>query len=480
MANLASHMTPTIGSAPDFVSRAGKPEQEEVHPEVSGISTKIYHHLGVDTPFDPQHRLVTSYILPVPALALIRLVIAIYMLVTAFATAVVEGIGSITYFTSLSYWGDTTYFLMSAIHTCSFWYSLRRWKLARTESLRQGSSRFELLEKAYPLDGVQRIEVSHGKVPIQALGTPSHTDIERELSYSHGTEFEIGARYPRSMLSSRFSRPFQLCHTLLISTVSSFPLVVTVIFWSVLRGPTPLSDPYSIFANVGKHTLNYVLTMLDLILLSRTPLRPWWHMLLVATLLALYLGIVEITYRRYHVWVYAFFNAYQFGTPLVVLFCLVLGVFAVASFLLTQLLMLGREVLAAKVQRSGGWGSAKAVGVPDDACIPTIRGPGPLGGGARRAIPGHDAIHLRGRFPHNALPPPRSRSTPLNVPIQTHSTLNFKLNMDETKSLVTSGSGANAPTNGRTTLDMPNPDASSSEAHLFRPVNWTTPRDEWA
>ncbi|SPO30109.1 uncharacterized protein UTRI_05948 [Ustilago trichophora] len=496
MANLASHMTPPMNNAPAFVThphQTTSPPEAEILPEISGLSTKIYHYLGVDTPFDPQHRLVTSYILPPWALATFRLLIAIYMLVTAFATAVQEGIGTITYFTSLSFWGDATYFLISAIHTFTFAFSLRRWSQAKRESLEQGASRIEMLDKAYPLNGVGRIDIARHKAGIDSFGTRLHDDIEAELAYGKGSEFEIGSRYPRSWLSRSFSRPLQVCHTLLVSTVSSFPLVVMVIFWTILKGPAPLGDPYSAFANIGKHTLNYFLTMLDLVILSRTPLRPWWHLVPLISFLGLYLGIVDITYKRYKIWVYGFFNVQQFGVPLVVLFCIMLAVFAVVSFLITQLLMLIREYVAAKVQKSGGWGSAKAVGVADDACIPTLRGPGPLGGGGKRSKPGHDVIHLRGRFPQNALTGNRSSGIVVDdVQIHALSMVGSELNiLDDAKSVAArsarsarpsmrfsqggyadEGAYSHAPSRSRSRLDVPNQDASSSEAYLFRPVNW--------
>ncbi|EST08319.1 FAR-17a/AIG1-like protein [Kalmanozyma brasiliensis GHG001] len=478
MANLASHTTPPLHSTHGFVD----PQPEELPPHVSGFTTKLYHHLGVDTPFDPQHCYVTSYLLPVPALAAFRVLVAIYMLVTAFATAAVEGIGTVTFFTSLSYWGDTTYFVISAIHTVSFWWSLRRWTKARKAA---GEGRIEMLEKAYPLNGAARIEIARHKAAIDAFPTTTHEGIESHLTYRKTSEFEIGARYPRSWLSRSFPRPLQVAHTFLVSTVSSFPLVVLVIFWSILRGPNPLGDPYSAFANIGKHTLNYVLTALDLIVLSRTPLRPWWHLIPLVSILALYLGIVDITYKRFGVWVYGFFNVQQFGVPLVVCVCILLAVCAVTAFLVTQGLMLLREYVAAKVQGSGGWGSAKAVGVPDDACIPTLRGPGPLGGGGRRTKPGHDVVHLRGRFPQNALTGRRSSGIVVDdVHIQALSGIGSELNVEETKSVGARSlrrpstrfegydDGFGRTSMSRNRLDLPNPDASSSQAQLFDPVRW--------
>lgn len=404
MANLASAMTPSMETTQRVYDKeTNLPDSRNSHSRVSRFSTVLYHHLGVETPFDPQHRYVTSYILPVPLFALFRTAVAIYMLVTVLSTAVQEGVGSISYFTNLSYWGCTTYFVMSTVHTCSFAYAQWRWSRARKSS---ANGRIEMLEKAYPLDGVGRIDVARDNADIEAVcgdstsGTTRHDRIETLLTYSKRTELEIGSTYPRSLLSRSFPRPLQFAHSLLISTVASYPLVVTVIFWTLLAGPDPLGTPYTAFVNISKHTINVALTQLDLTILSRTPMMPWWHLVPVISFLGMYIGIVAITYHRYHVLVYGFFNTQQFGVPLVVVFCILLVVFTIASFLISQLFFFTREFIAAKIQGSGGWGSAKAMSVDDDACIPTRRGPGPLGGGGRRR---RESSLLRGRFPANAV-----------------------------------------------------------------------------
>ena len=124
----------------------------------------------------------------------------------------------------------------------------------------------------------------------------------------------------------------------------------------------------------------------------------------------------------------------------------------------------------------------------DDACIPTLRGPGPIGGGGRRSKPGHDVIHLRGRFPQNALTGNRSSGIVVDdIQIHALSMVGSELNLDDAKSVARSARSArpsirfseydtegygHAPSRSRSRLDVPNPDASSSEAYLFRPVNW--------
>lgn len=56
----------------------------------------------------------------------------------------------------------------------------------------------------------------------------------------------------------------------------------------------------------------------------------------------------------------------------------------VISFMIAQLIIFLRELFWAKIQKSGGWGSAKAAFVEDDAMIITTFGPGPEGEGGHR------------------------------------------------------------------------------------------------
>ena len=88
-----------------------------------------------------------------------------------------------------------------------------------------------------------------------------------------------------------------------------------------------------------------------------------------------------------------------------------IGVGTCIAFLAGQACLWLREVLAAKLQRSGGWGSAKPVGVPDEALLPTDVGPGPDGEGSPRPVAGaapdaapsaHDAAWTPSHVPVSA------------------------------------------------------------------------------
>ncbi|KAJ7282446.1 hypothetical protein C8J57DRAFT_45356 [Mycena rebaudengoi] len=95
--------------------------------------------VGAGSPFDPQHKFVTSPVFSAPVLASIRLLFALYALCTICTVLAVsvsnhEGSGFFSYFTELSYVGLIAYFWASAVQTAWFArynaYPLRRWPKA--------------------------------------------------------------------------------------------------------------------------------------------------------------------------------------------------------------------------------------------------------------------------------------------------------------------------------------------------------------
>jgi hypothetical protein len=82
---------------------------------------------------------------------------------------------------------------------------------------------------------------------------------------------------------------------------------------------------------------------------------------------------------------YDFLNVGEHGQGVTSGIIVAIGVAGVISFMIGQFLIFFREWVAAKIQGSGGWGSAKAKGVADEALFVTKRGPGPEGEGGRRS-----------------------------------------------------------------------------------------------
>lgn len=81
---------------------------------------------------------------------------------------------------------------------------------------------------------------------------------------------------------------------------------------------------------------------------------------------------------------YAFLDQGRYGEGTVSGFIIAIGVGCVISFMIGQFLIFVREWVASRIQRSGQWGSAKAMGVCDDSVLHTIQGPGPEGEGGRK------------------------------------------------------------------------------------------------
>lgn len=92
---------------------------------------------GVDRPFDPTGQYVTSWLLKPMHLAILRLVLGTYALITMSVALGLEAYPlsaqSFSYFTDLTYWGLAFYMLSSGYHTLRFamsgatQYPLQRW-----------------------------------------------------------------------------------------------------------------------------------------------------------------------------------------------------------------------------------------------------------------------------------------------------------------------------------------------------------------
>lgn len=241
------------------------------------LATRIYLWLGVPRPFDAQHRYVTSYLLPPFYLFLWRATVGLYALFACIYTAARDGGSTFSYFTNMCYFGLAGYFLASAAHTLSFWLSLRRWQRSRSSSSSSSSPSSDSSMAAAEYDE-------------KKAGTVS----------SHGAE-EAGeapprssASYPRSWLDS-FPRPLQAAHALLVSTLTTYPLIVTIVYWLLLGNGTSFRTAYTSYSNMSKHALNLAVAVTDAVILSRAPMRPWWHLLAVVVMIASYIGVAYIT-----------------------------------------------------------------------------------------------------------------------------------------------------------------------------------------
>ncbi|KAJ6473471.1 hypothetical protein DFH09DRAFT_1057639 [Mycena vulgaris] len=178
---------------------------------------------------------------------------------------------------------------------------------------------------------------------VAAGAGPSFLSYFTELSYiglaayycAAGVQTFAYARYGRYPLR-RWPRALQALHVLLQSTITTFPLIVTVVFWALLSGGDTFGTTFDTWSNISLHALNTPYALLDL-LLTNTPPAPWLTLPVQLVLLVAYLGVAYVTREAQGFYPYpfldphtqhAFLAVYIVGIALgaCVLFLLVRGV----------------------------------------------------------------------------------------------------------------------------------------------------------
>lgn len=112
-----------------------------------------------------------------------------------------------------------------------------------------------------------------------------------------------GVGYPLQ----RWPRFLQALHVILQSSVTTFPLLVTIVYWSLLATSSSFATRYSAWSNVSVHALNSGFALFET-LLSNSPPMPWCTIPFNILILAGYLGIAYVTHATQGFYTYAFLD----------------------------------------------------------------------------------------------------------------------------------------------------------------------------
>ncbi|KAF8803216.1 hypothetical protein BYT27DRAFT_7195795 [Phlegmacium glaucopus] len=107
-------------------------------------------------------------------------------------------------------------------------------------------------------------------------------------------------------------RILRYLHGLLLSTVVTFPILVTVVYWALLSSPSTFETPYSTWSNISKHALNSVLALFEVFFTNIGPLA-WLDLPVTIVILAGYLGVAYITHATQGIYPYAFLDPKKQG-----------------------------------------------------------------------------------------------------------------------------------------------------------------------
>ncbi|KAL7270438.1 hypothetical protein RUND412_006858 [Rhizina undulata] len=146
----------------------------------------------------------------------------------------------------------------------------------------------------------------------------------------------------------RWPRMLQFLHTLLYTTITAFPFLVTVVFWVILA-PTsaPFATVYSGWTNVSVHAMNSGFALFE-IFIPRTDPSPFIHLPFLILLLAGYLCVAYITHTTEGFYTYSFLNP-DTGSGKVAAYCFGILLAIIVVFLIVRYVIWARRWLMERV-----------------------------------------------------------------------------------------------------------------------------------
>jgi hypothetical protein len=101
------------------------------------------------------------------------------------------------------------------------------------------------------------------------------------------------ARWNVAALDS-WPRPLQALHAFYYTTITTYPFLVTIVYWGLIYGPATFSTEFSTWSNISEHGMNSLFALIE-IFLTRTDPSPWIHILWSVAVMSLYLALAYIT-----------------------------------------------------------------------------------------------------------------------------------------------------------------------------------------
>lgn len=149
-------------------------------------------------------------------------------------------------------------------------------------------------------------------------------------------------------LLDRLPRPLQALHAFYYTTVTTYPFIVTAVYWGVLYGGGPwFATEFEGWSNTSQHALNSGFALFEIVV-PRTPLAPWVHALWLVVVLALYLSLAYVTYYTKGFYTYSFLDIQAQGSALTAAWIIAIAVAGVVVFCVVRALLFLRLWLSEK------------------------------------------------------------------------------------------------------------------------------------
>jgi hypothetical protein len=144
-------------------------------------------------------------------------------------------------------------------------------------------------------------------------------------------------------------KALQLAHSLYYSSVTSFPFLVTIVFWGTMNSGWP-AGRFEQWINISVHGLNSVFAITEIVLSATTP-PPVTHLSIVLLILSAYLGLAYLTRYTQGFYVYEWMNPAH-GNVSIILHVIGYAAGMIAIFFIVRYAIVARNMLAAKMEVS--------------------------------------------------------------------------------------------------------------------------------
>lgn len=160
-----------------------------------------------------------------------------------------------------------------------------------------------------------------------------------------------------SPLLDRFPRPLQALYSLYYTTITTYPFIVTLIFWGAIYDGSWFPLKFDAWTNISEHAMNSSFALFE-ILVTRTEPPPFIHAVWLIIILALYLGVAYITNATEGWFVYSFLN--PDNGPILAGYIVGIAAGAIIAFSIVNLIIRGRKWLTeVKLKRTGIFGAGR-------------------------------------------------------------------------------------------------------------------------
>jgi hypothetical protein len=144
----------------------------------------------------------------------------------------------------------------------------------------------------------------------------------------------------------RWPRALQLAHSLYYTCITTFPFLVTIVFWSTMNSGWP-PGRFEQWINISVHGLNSVFAITEIVL-PATEAPPVTHLSVVLLVLSVYLGLAYVTWYTQGFYVYEWMNPAH-GTASIVLHVLGYAGTMVVIFVIVRYAIVARNTVAKRM-----------------------------------------------------------------------------------------------------------------------------------